>query len=369
MVARGQIHAIGHTAGVSFYESKERRLLPQRCLEILQSDDAYPEIKFSPARSNATNATDGSTPLPHSQRPRRPPPVPLDRHITSLVPDLGNNLNIFAGTANGSLITLQVSPTRQLAVRMQSTLRLTRLLSGLKVRGEKSRVRCSVLHEVPLLTEQLPSAGRGAHASVAIASLKGFLFATASAPAVTSSLSVLNITALGRANPPELIIYIPLPAVHPWRPAQMHSDRVAGVLVAGAGMGSAGGAVLWEARFPFVQPDKWESYGALQMLRHPLLLGAVGLVVMWNMRSRGSMKPLGRPGRFGAGRAGWDEQDDVMSQIGMMAGENAAGSLGVPHWKAGGMSDGARGFAGGSRGTGRGGVTGGASSVSGRAHY
>ena len=159
-------------------------------------------------------------------KPKRPAPAAIDMPIISLVQDPGSAMNFFAGTQDGRIVSLQV-------------------------RGEKHRVRCSVLHQMYVAA---PATSKDRQVGIHVSAIKGYLFAVPApcefaasrarfqhlwplrtlpayhltpppamhclpscgvvtvpqSPAPASVMHAYNISAISRQKPPDLLLYMPL---------------------------------------------------------------------------------------------------------------------------------------------------------------
>ena len=235
-------------AGVLFYEGKDRRLLNQFCTQYPALDEGMPDA--DPVVVQEEDAKTGElrnrTVMP--EKAQRGPAQPLAAGIVSLAQDPANTVNWFAGTRDGRIFTLQI-------------------------RGEKHRVRCSIVSEMTMAP---------ASAAVYVNTLKGYLFAMP-APAPEPAMQVYNITYTSRATPPELMISMPINTVlqdqRHGASFEVISDKSKRLLIAGGHYTAS----VWTARLPYNSQSDW-GLGALQYLRHPLLLGAMGFFFMWQVR-------------------------------------------------------------------------------------
>ena len=141
-------------AGVREWEGGETSL--PRCRAAMASAGAEwcallaDPIVVEDVDSDSDGESEGKKPkMAPAPKPKRPAPTPIDMPIVSLVQDPGNAINFFAGTQDGRIVSLQV-------------------------RGEKHRVRCSVLHQMHVAaaaTSKDPPTG------IYLGALKGYLFA------------------------------------------------------------------------------------------------------------------------------------------------------------------------------------------------
>ena len=91
-----------------------------------------------------------------------------------------------------------------------------------QMRGERSRMRCAIIHSVPL-TGETPGGtqlrGPGARGGLVVGVTKGFIYAAGGGPVAATAnssgsagpfVAALNISLNARINPPELAMYLPL---------------------------------------------------------------------------------------------------------------------------------------------------------------
>jgi hypothetical protein len=200
--------------------------------------------------------------------------------IVSLVQDPGNTNNFFAGTGDGRIVSLQI-------------------------RGEKHRVRCSVLHQMHVAAAAEGAGSKATPVGVYLGAVKGYLLAVP-APASVAVMHAYNTSVVSRQRGPELLVYLPLSLKAEARKGlllDLVSDKTKRLMVA------AGDATLslWMVRLPFFPPSEF-GLGFLQYLRHPLLLGAVGMFFMWQMRK-------GKAGYKDAGAGGEGPSDADMAEL------------------------------------------------------
>ena len=101
-----------------------------------------------------------------------------------------------------------------------------------QMRGERSRMRCAIIHSVPL-TGETPGGtqlrGPGARGGLVVGVTKGFIYAAGGGPVAATAnssgsagpfVAALNISLNARINPPELAMYLPLVGPAAYVPAR-----------------------------------------------------------------------------------------------------------------------------------------------------
>ena len=236
-------------AGMAFYETKERRLLTSTCTRVIFGDEGLPEappLLLPRSKKNNTNGTNATMLDSQPRKRTRFPPEPVVAPFLSYGHDpVIDSSTAYAGTADGRLFMLQV-------------------------RGDKNRVRCSVSNEINVTTDN--------SAQVYVAATKGFVYAAiASRSGIT--VNAYNSTTASRTHPPEISLQVSIQ--NPGRKTvAFNSDMHAGLALL---IGDA--ALLFSAKLEYSKPSGW-SQSNYNMLRHPLLLGGVGLMFMWQMKKK-----------------------------------------------------------------------------------
>lgn len=117
-------------------------------------------------------------------KPKRPAPAAIDMPIISLVQDPGNAMNFYAGTQDGRIVSLQV-------------------------RGEKHRVRCSVLHQMYVAA---PATSKDPQVGIYVSAIKGYLLAVPAPCEFTASRArfqhpwpVCALSACHLTSPPAIL--------------------------------------------------------------------------------------------------------------------------------------------------------------------
>eukprot|EP00293_Proteomonas_sulcata_P012168 CAMPEP_0184292732 /NCGR_PEP_ID=MMETSP1049-20130417/4441_1 /TAXON_ID=77928 /ORGANISM="Proteomonas sulcata, Strain CCMP704" /LENGTH=309 /DNA_ID=CAMNT_0026600607 /DNA_START=62 /DNA_END=987 /DNA_ORIENTATION=- len=290
------VMAVCTPEGMWFYESKERRFLSQSCTQLNSKDEGLPDPDPVPKKPKGESSSDHIPSLPidteenttAADKDKQPPKKKsslrnLNASMVSFAQDPVVQASFWGTTADGRVI-------------------------GFQLRGEKSRVRCTVLHDMPVA----PTGSKGSP-PVRVEVVKGYLLAMDSQPS-DPTLAVYNLSGVTRSNPPEMMLihHLDLESASSPRPF-LQTDKHTGIVV-GSG---AGPALIWENKLPHNPPSDW-NLSWLNMLRHPLLLGAVGMFFMWNMRK----------GKKDDGAAAGPDFDMAGAEAGLGAMGGLAGALG-----------------------------------------
>lgn len=186
--------AIGTNNGVMIYENKGRRLSLNQCMGLPAgfTSQRRPQKKNDPCKRRdefeirSCISFEGLTQVLLAAEPR-PEPVPLKAQIESIKFDQNIQSLLYAGTADGRVLVLQVSSAalapdeESLCLRALHAWQLL-TLEAVQVRtGEKGRVMCTVLHDISVLQD----AGQEG-VPVEVSAINGYFIAAASSKTVIS---------------------------------------------------------------------------------------------------------------------------------------------------------------------------------------